>query len=483
MIAFGAVNAVQGLLVLVLFQCVSIFMVSKSIRESAARIVGGDQFIWSLIDGNSNSTTSAQVEQQEKLPLLGQDKPRSVARGRFPSFGTDDFARTCNWTASPLRTPKVENCTLVVSPSNESNEGISWWTAVLAMGHAYSLQTGCRLVADYGPGVDVGRVLKLTPGSVGFAPVEWIAPRDSIRAAVASSGRKLQDEVSECSKSKRCSFVVSDRWSTKQLRSIQLALSQDEPIAPVPPYRWAYSGTFHTTPAAEVKDIMRALPGYTLQTGMACSLNRMFELAPTAAEYVPSVFSTLIPALRDDSALVFALYIRTGRTDAMAHMEAKGETVPSDVERGNNPSSMLKWVSNCALKFEEEKLSQSSASGGLTSVVWMIVTDSPLVKTLAMESFHGQNITVTANNQTAHQVTRNVLTTTSRGVQTRKNRNPSTADFAEGLLDWFLIGESDVVISHGGVSFGTTGSLRTARPQYATKDKCSKLDWVLDKPL
>ena len=57
--------------------------------------------------------------------------------------------------------------------------------------------------------------------------------------------------------------------------------------------------------------------------------------------------------------------------------------------------------------------------------------------------------------------------TTARGVHSRPGRNPSTADFAEAVIDWYLIGEPDLVVpSAPGYSFGTTASLRTAQPLY-----------------
>ena len=63
---------------------------------------------------------------------------------------------------------------------------------------------------------------------------------------------------------------------------------------------------------------------------------------------------------------------------------------------------------------------------------------------------------------------------TTRGVHSRSDRGPSQSDFAEAIVDWYLIGESDlVVMDKSSVSFGGTAALRTARPvQDASHGKC-----------
>ena len=80
-------------------------------------------------------------------------------------------------------------------------------------------------------------------------------------------------------------------------------------------------------------------------------------------------------------------------------------------------------------------------------------------------------------------IPRTILTTTSRGIHTRGARNPSTANFAEGLLDWYLMGESDAIITTSqGYSYGTTAAIRTATPLYSCHKKQPQapapLKWV-----
>ena len=54
---------------------------------------------------------------------------------------------------------------------------------------------------------------------------------------------------------------------------------------------------------------------------MACSLGALFRLNPSAGEVEPNLFSTILPALHIESALVMAVYIRTGKTDDVTREE------------------------------------------------------------------------------------------------------------------------------------------------------------------
>lgn len=90
----------------------------------------------------------------------------------------------------------------------------------------------------------------------------------------------------------------------------------------------------------------------------------------------------------------------------------------------------------------------------------MLATYSPYLKMWVADTYD------THNNATAIS-RRQVVTTKSRGVHTRATRSPSTIDFGEALVDWYLIGESDFVISDwNSPTFGGTASLRTDRPYY-----------------
>lgn len=122
----------------------------------------------------------------------------------------------------------------------------------------------------------------------------------------------------------------------------------------------------------------------------------------------------------------------------------------------------------CLLQVEQEHLSKSSYS----RVVWLVVSDSPYIKQWVTDTYTSSNILADAPNKASTIISpREIITTTSQGTHTRAARNPSTADFAEAMIDWYLIGESDVVItSSRGYSYtyeyGTTAAMRTHRPLY-----------------
>jgi ribonuclease HI len=64
-----------------------------------------------------------------------------------------------------------------------------------------------------------------------------------------------------------------------------------------------------------------------------------------------------------------------------------------------------------------------------------LLTDSQYVKTFITDTYSSLN-------------QRMILTSQSRGAHTKTcNNDPSTTDFAEVFLDWYLIGESDAVVA------------------------------------
>ena len=166
-----------------------------------------------------------------------------------------------------------------------------------------------------------------------------------------------------------------------------------------------------------------------------------------------------------------AIYIHTGEADAAATKEdalKKGETNEIEVDSKDYRNS-ARSVLECALQQEKQHLEKSS----FARVVWMVVTDSPDLKQWIAKSYDTTRADAVRQ---SNDVMREVVTTRSRGVHSRPRREPSTADFAEALIDWYLIGESDLVIMGGASpSFGGTGALRTARPLYTViNGTCSK---------
>ena len=86
-------------------------------------------------------------------------------------------------------------------------------------------------------------------------------------------------------------------------------------------------------------------------------------------------------------------------------------------------------------------------------------------KTMA-EKFQGKEIKAPTKT-----LKREIIHTTAKGMHTRPKRGPNTIDFASAFLDFYLIGESDVVINTGGIfSFGVMASLRTARPMFTVQN-------------
>jgi hypothetical protein len=202
---------------------------------------------------------------------------------------------------------------------------------------------------------------------------------------------------------------------------------------------------------------------------MACSIERLFHLSPSASQFEPDLFSRILPALNQDGSLAMAIYLRTGETDVAAKNEEDVRDGKANATQGESQSyrERAKSIIDCAMQQETRHLE----NGPYARVVWVVVTDSRDLKQWITGSYDKTHV-----RRDSKQIPREVVTTRSRGVHTRGKRQPSTADFAEALIDWYLIGESDLVIlDNGGPSFGGTAALRTARPVYdATNGTCYK---------
>lgn len=204
--------------------------------------------------------------------------------------------------------------------------------------------------------------------------------------------------------------------------------------------------------------LRRALPGLDLESGMACSLASLFQLAPSAAQFEPLLFTKILPMLHRENTFVLALYIRTGFADVQATKEQTNSTAHEGIIAATN---LAKKIVNCALGLEQEYLLSNNTTSHYSQVIWMVVSDSQFCKSWVNETYGHRFVDNTT-------FPREVVSTSSRGAHSRASRDPSTADFAEALLDWYLIGESDAVISDQimAPSFGDTAALRTARPLY-----------------
>lgn len=151
-----------------------------------------------------------------------------------------------------------------------------------------------------------------------------------------------------------------------------------------------------------------------------------------------------------------ALYIRTHNADRMSHKERHAQAEEGESTYRDRAMDIL----DCALQLEKQ---QDNA----TRTVWLVVTDSPKLKQWISKEYSSNR--------------RDIVTTPSRGVHSRPSQTPSIQDIGEALVDWYLLGESDIVITDKeSPTFGGTAALRTARPLYSA-DKCTQQPLIHDE--
>jgi hypothetical protein len=325
------------------------------------------------------------------------------------------------------------------------------WISNVVTNYIDSRVRKCKLLVDYGPNVNLSQVL--------LPHFNWLAPRDF-----------------ECLKEHAC-----ERGAT---------LSIADRIPNIPFYRGVYSDiSTNRLKRMQYRDLEQTLSGFHVENGMSCSLAALFDLAPSVSQYEPELFTRLLPSLRDSTALVMTVYIRTGLTDQMVREERNVSAAKNSIATIEMQRQTAKLSINCALQVEKEYLSSNRV---FSRVVWMEVTDYVGLKREIIEEYSSENVLVESDaisNNT--RIPRIVLTTRARGKHTRTARKPSTDDFVEAFIDWYLIGESNVVVSDRTVksSFEMTASLRTNRPIYIVpairwKDKepkeCTKREWLHD---
>ena len=372
-------------------------------------------------------------------------------RARFPKYGTEEFTRQCNWTLPTLQDTTDRPCAYLVRPPVRSNEGIADWASQITKAYIEAKQVGCKVFFDYGLDVDISQVLTPFPGHDFH---NWTVP----------------DWV-ECNA--MCQMSVMHRVGNWKMNPKDKGLN----------YRHVYTFSFDFLYRGQYDYLKDTLPGFQIESGMACALGNLFHLAPTADQFESNLFTKLLPALQDEKALVIALYIRTNRADVMATNEKRNETIQAEI--AGRYQSVADSYAQVAFCLEEEYLSGQTERGvDIIRVVWMVLSDSPEAKKSVMDGYNGQD----ANARLAKEkrqwksrvIPREVLATGARGIHVRAERNPSTSEFAEAFIDWYLIGESDVVIADMQSSFGPTGALRTSRPVY--RGNCTKLTLIHEPP-
>jgi len=412
---------------------------------------------------------------------------------RFPLYGTQQYADLCPWVGSPADSTPAKDCSILLRPDPvRNNEGISWWATEAAYTSIMSYLTGCKLLLDYMPDVNIGDVL--------------VQPRGRARPDGTATWATSLDY--NCTASSRCylvdrpSFRDEKRISEMREELSKLGEGIGRELVRIPQYRFAYffsqisSMTKWTLYEEDYQQLANVMPNFNLQRGYSCAFASLFELAEGRAElYQPDLFSHILPTLRDiENNLVITLYYRSNYADSRARAEKDGTDF---VEETENVKKAVAKIIECVLEREEEFLSKrrQDESGqrrktykdervsDFENIVWMVVSDSVTVKKWVADEYNGNNtnarIPLAQQRYPGKVIPRYVLTTTARGIHTRAKRKTSTADFAEAMIDWWLIGESDIVVSSGSMSFGETAALRTQRPLYLYQgSQCSKLDLI-----
>jgi hypothetical protein len=381
----------------------------------------------------------------------------TAPRRRFPRYGSSAFAEHCNWTTHQSMVVPLKNCTIMLRPRERTNEGIADWVSKAVAGYISAKLRGCSsFFMDYGLNVDIHQVL--VPHQDDNHSNNWTVPL----------GYNCSKDMGHCS-------PVGD--ITRQLK---MANQIGNKIAMLPNYRHV----FKNMPVLNIyrknfRHIENSLLGFHLETGMACVMESLLELSPAASQFEPELFTRILPTLRNERNLVMTLYHRTGRTDNVARAEEKGEQEAPEGQDANG-RNVGQQTAHCAIKLEQEYLSIND--GAFDRVIWLIVSDSPYLKQWMTEAYTSPNIIVPRNYENGSKLPREIITTMSRGVHTRAVRNPSTRDFAEAMIDWYLIGESDVVFTNGrGYTYGSTGALRTNRPLYDASERCAKSSFIREE--
>lgn len=389
--------------------------------------------------------TNPQFESQDyaSVGLIVMDNPSPTPTRRFPRYGTPEFPHKCSWTTASSTSDHRGKCTILSRPSPRENEGIADWASKDVSGFMLANLHGCNFFMDYGLNVDINQVL--------------VPHQDGIHNWTTPTGF-------ECVKERNCATA---RYTSQLKRQKEGAYHE----IIVPNYRNAFK------PQSPVLHIFRrnfghlqaALPGFELETGMACAMESLMKLSPKAAQFEPELFTRILPTLRDERNLVMTVYIRSGRTDTVASAERNGDSLETVAEDQATLRNLARRSTKCVQRMEKKLLASSEFSSS-AGVAWLVVSDSPYLKQLITEEFTSPNINATGViDDSKHDIPRQIITTTAAGVHSRGARNPSTADFADGMIDWYLIGESDVVFTNSHkFTFGTTAALRTNRPVFTT---------------
>lgn len=449
-------------------------------------------------NANANAISETKVVASGDQPrevtsaLKGKTKSQEIPpyrrpRRRFPRFGTAEYSTVCPWAMATTNNSlgsndPNQNCTFLSRPSPGSNEGVAAWTSQVVMGHLRAEQTSCRYLIDYGRSNSINISSVIQPHLEGRQDrFNWVAP-SKFECRTADYCYENEGGFDNNKVRPPNDPVATDKTGGGKFGNGKMGSTHFD-LARVPSYRHAYVPILesdHLDPINYV-ELSKRLWGFHHDIGFACSLGKLFpSLSMDADRYEPRLHSEILPALKEEN-LVIALYIRTGHVDRQAYREEKGlEGDAEDTMRQGASRTNTRQNVDCALALEKEALALEPIP---KRIVWMVVSDSNAVKNHINTNYgNGTHVRAGPGTQKTSgdgdgrkhgqekSIERHVLFTNSKGRHTKPRKNPNTADFADAALDWFLIGESDFVVSTAGLySFGLTGGIRTARPIYGAK--------------
>lgn len=311
--------------------------------------------------------------------LLPDDKVPPLP-GRFPRLGSLEFKKQCSWTAMPAIAHK--NCTVYMTPRPESHEGISYWLSETIMSYMEARMGHCQFYLDYGKGVNIHDVL--IPAS------DFVPDPQDILSPLLDNWRVPEDFV--CRQEDKC---ITDRFpdtsvppSSKYDKPPAMFRQQGTAIGPIPKYRFAFQYPTSRLYRDDYKQTAALLPGWSLETGAACSLGNLFHLAPSAANYDNDgrLFSEVIPMVRQNPTL--AIYIRTGRAE---HYNMTSQAYEDKL--ASTRAEAIEASVATALELEKQYLRGELELGykgmlakplpidEIENIVWLVITDDHEVRT------------------------------------------------------------------------------------------------------
>jgi len=401
------------------------------------------------------------LEEKSQVTSLSPIAPRRSSR--FPRYGTPEFTEQCDWIMRATERTPSSTCTFFYAPSAVEHEGLSFWAAQVVSSYLLALQAGCRLIFSYGQHVSMEQVLLQPPATTtGSYPLATDA---------------LNWTADRCDDDINCFEIPHPKGGevTRLGKTLTFEIPGRGLLAPVPRYRYAYIKDSFRRNENVTHDLELSLPGFDLEHGMACSLGALFHLSPAASRFEPGLFDEMLPVLRDEEALVMGIYIRTDWAD-MSRTQSKSLIVRNKGYVSPNGTLLTKGMKffhgrsqrtlSSAISMEYKYLTgEFEPNRRFSKVVWMVSTDAPFIKEGIINSYDGKDVNtgISESKYPSQVIPRKVVTTGSEGRHTRFSELPSTTVFAEAFIDWFLLGESDLVITDE-YSFADTAAMRTSRP-------------------